>query len=51
MTCTIEVLPDAQAELEAEDIEDTYFEDVCSLALPTLQECWINEEDATYDTL
>jgi len=35
--------------LTTPDTEEAYFEDVRSLALPTLGECWLNEEDAVYD--
>lgn len=37
--------------LTAPDTEEAYFEDMRSLALPTLEEHWLNEEDAVYDTL
>jgi len=37
--------------LNAPDTEDAYFEDMRALALPTLEEQWLNEEDAVYDTL
>ena len=37
--------------LTAPDTEEAYFEDTRALALPTLQELWINEHDAVYDTL
>lgn len=37
--------------LTTPDTEETYFDDVRSLALPTLAEHWLNEEDAVYDTL
>lgn len=31
--------------------EETAFQDMRALSLPTLEEYWINEEDAVYDTL
>ena len=37
--------------LTAPDTEEAYFADMRSLALPTLEEQWSNEEDAVYDTL
>lgn len=37
--------------LTAPDTEEDYFADMRSLALPTLAEYWLNEEDAVYDTL
>ena len=37
--------------LTAPDTEKAYFEDIRALPLPTLQELWINEYDAIYDTL
>jgi hypothetical protein len=37
--------------LTTPDTEEAYFEDMRSLALPTLSEYWLNEEDAVYDTL
>jgi len=37
--------------LTAPDTEEAYFNDMRSLALPTLEEQWLNEEDAVYDTL
>jgi hypothetical protein len=37
--------------LTTPDTEESYFDDTRSLALPTLQEYWLNEEDAVYDTL
>ena len=37
--------------LTAPDTEEAYFEDMRALALPTLEEQWLNEEDAVYDTL
>ena len=33
------------------DTEESAFADMRALSLPTLQEYWINEEDAVYDTL
>ena len=33
------------------DTEESAFADMRALLLPTLQEYWINEEDAVYDTL
>ncbi len=43
--------PMTHVELDEDETEEAYFEDVRFLALPTLQEYWINEEDAVYDTL
>jgi hypothetical protein len=37
--------------LTTPDMEEAGFDDVRSLALPTLQEYWLNEEDAVYDAL
>lgn len=37
--------------LTAPDTEDAYFNDMRALALPTLKEEWLNEEDTVYDTL
>ena len=33
------------------DTEEAYFDDMRSLALPTLEEYWLNDDDAVYDTL
>ncbi len=33
------------------DTESAAFEDMRALSLPTLQEYWINDEDAVYDSL
>jgi len=42
--------PTTLAELGENETEEAYFDDVRSLALPTLAEHWLNEEDAVYDT-
>jgi len=36
---------------EGEETEGAAFADMRALSLPTLQEYWINEEDAVYDSL
>jgi hypothetical protein len=33
------------------DAEDSAFQDMRAASLPTLQEYWVNDEDAVYDTL
>ena len=33
------------------DTEEAYFDDMRSLALPTLEEYWLKDDDAVYDTL
>ena len=35
----------------ASETEEAYFDDMRSLALPTLEEYWLNDDDAVYDTL
>lgn len=37
--------------LTTPDTEESEFEDMRALSLPTLEELWINEHDAVYDTL
>ncbi len=37
--------------LTTPDTEEAYFDDMRSLALPTLGEYWLNDDDAVYDTL
>ncbi len=49
MTFPLDIPLNAQVENEAEDTEEAYFDDVRSLAMPTLAEYWLNEEDAAYD--
>lgn len=65
MTMTINISPEAQAQLDTEtaqqprlgptsddpDAEEAAFADIRALSLPTLREHWINEEDAVYDSL
>lgn len=34
-----------------EDSEEAAFQDMRAISLPTLEEYWINDEDAVYDTL
>lgn len=50
MTMTIDFSPETEASKEP-DTESAAFEDMRALSLPTLQEYWINDEDAIYDTL
>jgi len=33
------------------DTEEALFKDMQALSLPTLEEYWLNDEDAVYDTL
>ncbi len=42
--------PETEASKEP-DAESAAFEDMRALSLPTLQEYWINDDDAIYDTL
>ena len=48
MTCGTVGSPAAP---DGEEAEGAAFADMRALSLPTLQEYWINEEDAVYDNL
>ena len=37
--------------LATPDTEEKLFEDIRALSLPTLEEYWLNDDDAVYDTL
>ncbi len=37
--------------LTTPDTEETHFKDMQALSLPTLEEYWLNDKDAVYDTL
>lgn len=52
MTMTIDISPEIETALEPEaETEDMVFAEMRALSLPTLQEYWINDADAIYDTL